>query len=163
MPDMALISGSVAALKHAFDLTKALVNARDAASFNEKVIELQGVILTAQSNAMAAQSDQFALLDRVRDLEKEMTDMKAWDAEKEQYQLQAIWETAFAYVPKLGAGGPEPVHWLCCTCYENRKKSILGVRAQTADRRSNEWACTMCSAKLVIPDGIAPATPWDMT
>jgi hypothetical protein len=78
MPDMSLIAGTVSSLKLAHDMAKALVTIRDATMLNEKVIELQRVILAAQSDALAAQSDQFSLLDRIRDLEKEIADLKAW-------------------------------------------------------------------------------------
>ena len=43
-------------------MAKALVTIRDATMLNEKVIELQRIILAAQSDALAAQSEQFSLL-----------------------------------------------------------------------------------------------------
>jgi hypothetical protein len=125
MPDMALISGAVASLKLAFDMTKTLGAVRDFTKLNETIIELQRLIMAAQSDALAAQSDQFALLDRIRNLEAEIAGLKAWDAEKERYQLTEVAPRVFAYVLKVDAGGSEPPHWICPACYENGKKSIL--------------------------------------
>src|SRR4051794_1541570 len=98
MPDMALIGGAVAALKLAFDMTKTLGAIRDFTKLNETVIELQRLIMAAQSDALAAQSDQFSLLHRVNDLEKEVAELKAWDAKKENYKLTTIARGAVAYM-----------------------------------------------------------------
>jgi hypothetical protein len=125
MPDMALISGAVSSLKLAFDMTKTLGAIRDFTKLNETVIELQRVIMAAQSDALAAQSDQFSLLDRIRSLEGEIDSLKAWDAEKERYQLTEVAPRVFAYVLKVDASGSEPPHWICPACYQQSKKSIL--------------------------------------
>jgi hypothetical protein len=125
MPDMSLIAGAVSSLKLAQDMTKALVSIRDFSKLNETVIELQRVIVAAQSDALAAQSDQFSMLERVRDLETEITRLKAWDAEKQKYELKDIGEGAFVYVRKEDAEPHEPPHWLCTKCYRDGKGSIL--------------------------------------
>ena len=82
MVDMAMISGAMSALKAAGDTAKLMIASHDAGVIREKAIELQAQIFTAQNNALAAQSDQFALLERVRELEKQVADLKAWDSEK---------------------------------------------------------------------------------
>lgn len=125
MPDMALLNGAVTSLQTAFGLTKLLIGARDTAMVNERVSELQSAILDAPHDAPAAQSDQFALLERVRSLEKEISDFEAWDAEKQRYEMKVVWRGTTVYSPKEDAGRTEPHHWLCATCYQNRKKSIL--------------------------------------
>jgi hypothetical protein len=90
MPDIADFAAAISSLKAAFEIAKTLVNARDAGVVRSKVIELQREILAAQASAVSAQSGQLAMLDRVRDLEKEVADLKAWDAEKEKYQLTEL-------------------------------------------------------------------------
>jgi hypothetical protein len=125
MSGITLITGTLASLKSAFDISKAMIGIRDAVVINEKVVELQRVILAAQSDAMAAQSDQFALLERVRSLEQQIAEMKDWDTEKQRYDLKQVDIGAFAYSLKSDAGGSEPPHWICTTCYKNDKNSIL--------------------------------------
>src|SRR5689334_19073320 len=125
MPDMALIGGAVASLKLAFDMTKTLGAIRDFAKLNETVIELQRLIMAAQSDALAAQSDQFSLLQRISDLEKQIADIKAWDAEKQKYELKDVGLGSFAYVVKETVRGSELPHEICAACYQHSKKSIL--------------------------------------
>ena len=63
MVDMGTIASAVASLKAASDIAKTLVGIHDAQAVQAKVIELQGEILAAQTNALAAHSDQFTLLE----------------------------------------------------------------------------------------------------
>ena len=115
VPD--LIAGA-SAFKAMFDMAKALKDISDAANRNAAVIELQEKILTAQS-------DQSALVERVRELEKEVARAKDWDAEKAKYDLQEIYPGSFAYAANPQARGAEPAHLICATCYQDRKKTIL--------------------------------------
>jgi hypothetical protein len=119
------LAAAITSLKAAADIAKALVGLRDTAMIQSKVIELQGEIMSAQSGALAAQQAQSALLDRVRSLEKEVADLKAWDTEKEKYQLTQIGLGVFAYALKDQAGASEPKHFLCPNCYEDGRKAIL--------------------------------------
>ena len=154
MSGIAVLASTMSSLKSAYDLSKALIGVRDAAVINERVIELQRIILSAQSDAMTAQSDQFTLLERVRDLEKQIAEMKAWEAEKQRYELKRICSSAFAYMLKPDAGGTEPQHWLCTTCYEDGKKSILNGIGQHG--RDKIWNCPRCGAKSSIPWSLSP-------
>jgi hypothetical protein len=131
MTDMATIAAAVSSLKAAGDMAKALVGIRDGAILNQKVIELQGVILAAQSDALAAQSDQFALLERVRELEADVARLKTWNAEKERYVLTEIGTGAFAYLIKPARRGAEPVHCICVQCYEAGRKATLQLKSNT--------------------------------
>jgi hypothetical protein len=87
---MAAFASAFASLKAAGDIAKALVNLRDTTAFQTQLIELQGQILSAQSSALTAQTDQSVLLDRKRDLEEEVARLKVWEVEKERYQLTNI-------------------------------------------------------------------------
>ena len=79
------------ALKTAFDMAKGLKDISDATIRNGAVIDLQEKILSAQEA-------QFALVKRVDELEKEMTDLKAKASEKQRYQLKDFGAGAFAWV-----------------------------------------------------------------
>jgi hypothetical protein len=81
MVDIAAIAGLVSSLKAAGEITKAMVGLRDATMIQSKVIELNGIILSAQSSALEANVAQFSLLDRVRQLEAEIAGLKAWDGD----------------------------------------------------------------------------------
>ena len=130
-------------------MAKALVSIRDATMRNEAAIELQRVILAAQSDALAAQSDQFSLLDRIRDLETQITRLKTWDAEKKKYNLKDLGSGAFVYARKEGAKPTETPHWLCTNCYEDAKKSVL-LRSDAGGGRVKLWICYQCKSHIEL-------------
>jgi len=109
------------------DLGKALLGMRDAALIREKVIELNGEILSAQASALATQAVQSALLNRVRELEKKVADHEAWDAEREKYKLAKMsqWTDVLDYTLTVERDTSEPSHFLCTNCFEDRVKSVL--------------------------------------
>jgi hypothetical protein len=125
MVDMSAIGGALASLSAASQIAKGLLGVRDAAMIQDKIIELQAKIPSAQQSAFAANVAQSALLERVRELETEVAEVKAWETEKQRYQLADVGLGSLAYVLKPEAQDAEPVHTICPGCYQKRKKSIL--------------------------------------
>jgi hypothetical protein len=115
---VAEVFAGLGAIKTAFDIAKGLKDIDDAARRNAAVIELQEKILTAQQ----AQS---TLIEHVRELEKEVADLKAWDADKQRYQLKSIRAGVTVYALKPGMENGEELHYLCTNCYQHGHKSIL--------------------------------------
>lgn len=139
----------IASLKAAGEIAQGLVSLRDTALIQGKVIELQGVILSAQSSAMSAQSDQSALLEKVRDLERYVASLEAWDAEKQRYELKEVRDGALVYALKEEAKGTEPAHYICVECYGNRRKSIL--RQETwFPGRATVLVCDHCGSATYL-------------
>lgn len=154
MTDPLTIGGAIASLKTAGEIAGAFVGLRDQAMIQTKVIELQSVILAAQSSAMSAQSEQFALLDAKRGLEAKIAELEAWDREKERYQLQEIGRGSFAYALKADAQGTEPAHMICPNCYQQRRKSLLQA-TDTVTMRLRTHRCPAC--KTEVAGSLAPA------
>jgi hypothetical protein len=151
MIDISSLPDAVHALKAASDITKLIISSHDARIIREKAVELQGQIFTAQQNALSAQSSQFSLLERVRELEKQIADLEAWDAEKQRYALTSVEPGVFAYVLKPDAQPSEPPHWLCTTCYQSGKKSILQISTMPQipqNQMSKNWICSSCPTKI---------------
>jgi hypothetical protein len=146
--DYGSISALATSLKTAADVTKAMVGLRDEAKLQSKIIELQGIILSAQAAALSTQSSQLTLLQRISQLEKEMADMEAWDAEKKKYELKEISDGTFAYVLKEDAGTSEPAHWLCATCYQHGKKSLL--QCLSRDDSETIFKCQQCRSYVNV-------------
>jgi uncharacterized small protein (DUF1192 family) len=132
-----------------------LVSIRDFSKLNETVIELQRLILAAQSDALAAQSDQFEMIERVRSLEEEIARLKAWDAEKENYRMVEVGPGAYAYVIKSEVQGTGPEYLICTTCYENSKKSVLQT-VPTIGIRAGVQICPTCKTEV----GVATNPGW---
>ena len=143
------ISALVTSLHAAGEIVKMMVGIRDGAMIQSKVIELNGVIISAQSAALAANQSQFALLERVRELEKEIADMKEWDAEKQKYELKAVSSGAFAYTLKEDAGTAGPSHWLCANCYDQHRKSFLQYKGKMQNGRERIFYCPACKAQIL--------------
>jgi hypothetical protein len=152
MPDALEIGAALSSLKTAFDLAKTLIGARDEAVIREKVIQLQGEILSAQASVVTAQTHQSALLQEVSDLKKEVADLKAWGAEKENYQLVDLTEErpgggAFAYALKDQASSTEVEHYLCANCFNEGRKAILQSEVRYPGAVTIMW-CHRCGAEV---------------
>lgn len=153
MLDAPAIAGMVSGFKAATELVQLAINSRDAGIIKAKAIELQGQIFAAQANALTAQADQFTLLNRVRDLETEVAELKAWDAEKDKYELTNIRPPnsphgklfAFALKEEIVTG--EPAHLFCERCFRDRIKSILQEEMRDPGRILVLF-CTRCGAEL---------------
>jgi hypothetical protein len=145
MVDVSAIAGTVSALKGAMDITKAMIGLHDAQAVQSKVIELNAQILEAQSNAFTANDERSALIERVRVLENEITALKAWDAEKGQYEFAEVSQGVFAYTPKPGCA--KTFHMLCANCYDHGEKSVLQATQELRMRR-RVHKCPRCRSEF---------------
>jgi hypothetical protein len=148
VPDMSAITGLVASLNAATDITKSFLGLRDMTMVQGKVIELQAEIMSAQQSALAAQTAQSSLINRVSALEGEVADLKAWDAEKQNYNVQRFNPGVFLYVLKPEAQTSEPPHKLCPNCYVQGNKAIL--QTEWRDEHIEAMNCLRCKATFSI-------------
>ena len=148
MVDMAMFQGAISGLKTAADLAIGLSKLNTMAEVQGKAIELQQIILSAQGSALSAQSEQFALVEKIRALEKEIADIKAWEETKQRYQLVQVWNGFFVYALKEQSKGTEPPHWICAKCYEDGSRAIL-QNVQYYDKRIIHAAkCDKCKSEI---------------
>jgi hypothetical protein len=147
MVDMAAIASAAGALKTAFDISKTALSLRDASLIKAKVTEMQGEISSALASAIAAQTDQLAMLERERDLEKEVAHLKAWDADKERYQLERLPPGVHVYTLQQDMAKPgETPHSICKTCYQHGIKSVLD--SDEPGNGVHNLTCQECGASL---------------
>ena len=146
---VAEVMTGLGAVKTALDVAKGLKDISDATVRNNAVIELQELILSAQQA-------QFALTEHISQLEKQVADCKAWEREKERYELKELMSGYFAYALKEGVGKVEPEHYLCASCYSNGKKEIL--QGNTSCTGLRIIRCGSCNAKIAHSKG-PPAKP----
>jgi hypothetical protein len=135
-----------------------MVGLRDAEVFRIKSIELQGVVLDAFEKAIEAREAYGAQAERIRALETELADLKAWGAEKLRYEMKEVCLGATAYVLKADARGSEPIHWLCARCYQDGKKSLLQRGDKYSDNagRMKGWECPVCKTIIYVRYDISP-------
>jgi hypothetical protein len=146
MPDLLAIAQGLNAVKATTDIIKAMVGLRDASQILEKTVELNQKILTVQTALADAQAEQTTLVQTIRDLKEEFTRLKAWEAEKQNYELKQIGRGAFAYGLKPEAQGTEPPHWICAQCYDDGKRSILQRAGQTIPA----YKCNRCGSAIIV-------------
>jgi rubrerythrin len=120
-----------------------------------KVIELQSAILAAQSNALSANADQAAMVEEIRTLKEEIALVKAWEAQKQRYQLTQFRNgPGVVYALKESMSNSEPAHWICTKCYEEGKRMILQPATV------NGFIHIVCpSCKLDISTGMRGISP----
>ena len=144
-----LVTG-IGLFKSMLDIAKGLKDINGAAIRNTAIIELQETIFTAREQ-------HAALTERVSELKKEVTHLKAWDAEKEKYELIEVSTGAFTYMLKPDARGSEPPHWLCTTCYQDHKKSIIqGMGKKPGNRDEKIYRCPSCKAEFMTHWFVSP-------
>ena len=152
MPDISAISAALSSLTAAKDIGQAMIGLRDAAAFQGKLIEFQSKIIDAQNSAMAANDERTSLLQTISKLEKDVANLKAWEADKQRYELKDLGAGIFAFVLKEDAAPPEPPHKLCVDCYQNGKKSIL-QRETRFPGRADVLVCHACGLDLYVAGG----------
>lgn len=141
------ITAGVSAIKSAFDIAKGLQGLQDAAARDRSLIDLQKELLAAQQ----AQSD---LIDRVRELERELTMLKNWEADKARYQLAEVAPGLVALAIREAQRNGEPFHRICATCCASGKKSYLQqvIRGPHYDM----FRCHTCGEELEVNKGDPP-------
>jgi len=150
MMDMALIGGTISSLRLAGDIAKSFLQLKTMAEVQGKVIELQSVILAAQSSALEANAAQMAMVEEMRTLKEEIVRHKAWETQKQRYVLDRPLRGTVAYALKESMSDGEPPHWICTNCYENGRKSILNGRNTALNMYSFE--CPVCKSAITTRD-----------
>src|SRR5687767_4033848 len=125
MADMTLLQGAITGLKTASEIAQALVGMKVSAEVNAKAIELQSIVMAAQSSAIAAQSQQFTMLEEIRALKEQVARAKAWEEEQQRYHLKKLPSGALAYFLKGERANGEPPHSICTTCYNKGQKTVM--------------------------------------
>jgi hypothetical protein len=150
MTDMAAISAAFQAVNGIKTIAEGLLATRDISLIGGKVAELNFKIIDAQNGIMAANQERSALIERISALEKEIADLKEWDAEKKRYQLEKLDTIGVtAYVLKKDAANGEPPHVLCPNCYSQGQKSIFQATPRSALAR-RVHLCPRCKLELAF-------------
>jgi hypothetical protein len=148
MVDISAIAGLASSLKSASDLVKAMIELRDTAAFQSKLIDLQSEIRSAQSSALTANAEQAAMADKLRQLERQLAEYESWEREKERYQLKDFGGGTFAYVLRADKASGEPHHMLCPKCFQERRKSILQGYGRTEGQEAVH--CQSCERTIYL-------------
>jgi hypothetical protein len=145
---VAEITAGITSLRATLDIMNAMVGLRDAEAFRAKSLEMQEGIMRALESAIDAREAYADQLKAIRTLEAEVTRLKAWDAEKEKYELKSVGQGCMAFMLKPDARGSHPPHWLCPNCYARGKKSFFQSTGSSIGH-SRVYKCVGCDSALV--------------
>jgi hypothetical protein len=112
-------------LRVAGQIAKGLIDLKTITEVQAKAIELNGLILGAQSDLFAANAVQTSLVEEVRELKERITRMENWEAQKQRYKLAAPFPGCMVYALQKSMSGGETPHYLCASCYQRGQPSIL--------------------------------------
>ena len=96
MSDASVFELTLQGIEAAATIAKEFLSFNIGKEASAKAIEMNTVILTTQRHALAAQAREMELTNRISTFEKEVMQLKDWNVEKEDYELQSIGGTAFA-------------------------------------------------------------------
>ena len=112
-------------IKVAGRVVAGMINVKSTSEVQAKAIELNQLILAAQSDLLAANLTQTTLVEQVCDLEDQIARMKAWEAQKKRYELAAPFPGCMVYALKRSMANGQTPHYLCTSCYQKGQPSIL--------------------------------------
>ena len=142
-----VVSTSIGTL---MDIAKAMKGVHDATLLDNKVFELQRAMLETQQSVFAANEERTELIERIRELEKEISGLKQWEAEKEKYKLEIVDATGvYAYARKPNPTDVEPHLFICANCYQAGRKSLLQATSHTAMGK-RVHVCPNCKAEIAF-------------
>ena len=158
---MSLVKSTVSNLKLAYDITKSVLELKPISEIQAKVVELQNIILSAQTSAFEANAHQTAMIEEIRHLKEEITRIKAWEEEKQRYKLVSPWPGTVLYALKEKCSASEPPHWVCAKCYEDGRKSILNPQKKITTKGQSYLviSCPTCKSELNAPHLYNPPVP----
>jgi hypothetical protein len=149
---LAELVAATESLKAAGQIAVGLIDLKTTTEVQAKAIELNQKILAAQNDLFAANAAQAALIERVRELEREVARMKHWDTQKQRYKLAAPFSGCMVYALQKSMSNGEPPHYLCAACYQNGKPSILQgktVGAAGISLRNAFYQCATCKSEAI--------------
>ena len=104
MSDASVFELTLQGIEAAATIAKEFLSFNIGKEASAKAIEMNTVILTTQRHALAAQAREMELTNRISTFEKEVMQLKDWNVEKEDYELQSIGGTAFEAPLKMLSG-----------------------------------------------------------
>jgi hypothetical protein len=112
-------------LGSALGLATKLLSLKSASERQACLIELQQILVAANSAALSLQNQNAALLHDKQELEKEVVRLKDWSEDRENYELREIGPGAFAFVSKTSVQPMTKAEKLCATCFRKGEYAIL--------------------------------------
>lgn len=142
MDPIAMITG----IKTAIDIATTIKNITDDIELKAKTSELYNSMISLQNGIMSMQAENHSLLQENQALSKKLMEIETWEKEKSKYSLQEICPQVFVYASDETDENSEPPHWICATCYNQGKKSILQLSKKVVS--GHYYICHECNSEI---------------
>jgi hypothetical protein len=119
--------------------------------------EVTGQFISVQLAMLEAVEKMQADAQIIGMLKTEIVQLKDWNAEAENYETADTGQGGIAYRPKASVSGSEKSHWLCPTCFHNRKASFLQPET-LAVGRVEILRCHPCGQEIITCGSRQPTT-----
>lgn len=149
--DNLTIQGAVTGIKSIVEIVKSINDLQNAAEIHIKTGDILKIAITAQEAALSAQANEFAMVKKIDDLEKEIVRLKNWDEDKKRYKMVKPWDSATTpvYSVKESCSLEEPPHWICPNCYNDSKKRFIAPQKKGGVMLS--YCCNQCGFEMQSP------------
>lgn len=152
------LMSAIGSVRTITDMLKTALDAKTFNAVNSILSDMYGKLIAAQELILKLQAEKAALDQRVVALDKQADELQQekarlgqWQVDRENYQLKEFAPGAFAYALKPQAGAAEvtaePVHLLCCQCYDASFKSILQFAGWDGSHRVR--VCPRCQQRTL--------------
>jgi hypothetical protein len=132
-------------LRAASQIAKGLIDLKATTEVQAKAIELNGLILDAQGELLAANAAQAALVEEIRELKSKIAHMKDWETQKQRYELAAPFPGCMVYALKKSMSDGKTAHYLCTSCYQKGQPSILQGKEGNPKKTGISYSLYYCS------------------
>lgn len=147
MADMSTIAAALSSFNALRNIAQAMIDLRDAQAMQAKILEFNGQLIDAQTKIFSVNEERTTLVERVRDLESQIVRMKDWEAQKQRYELAAPFPGCMVFALKRAMSEGQIPHYLCASCYQNGKASILQGREMLGGGGSAWYHCPICTSQ----------------
>jgi hypothetical protein len=145
---IAEISSAIASIKNLGDLIGHMKESSEKKKMAAAFADVQDKMMGLQSKIIETSAALAAAEERAREAEKKCMQMEDWQHQASRYQLKEIVTGIYAYALKPGMEEGEPVHYLCATCYQKGKKSILQFEVRLG--QSRVYKCHECASSIRV-------------
>jgi hypothetical protein len=144
------------AMKSAGSLLNLILKMSKDGAVRDRAIELQSIILNLQGltsdlqfRIISLQDENMSLKDAIRGYEAQIKQHEEWKETEGRYKLKEVGRGSFAYVYQQPTeADATPTHYLCATCFENEKKSILQRTGPVGSGVS--FVCPVCKNSVIV-------------
>ena len=136
------ITAAVQSLRTLGELAKSANSLANQHEIVTAVADVNAKLMDATAVALASQERHYALLTRISELEREISELRTKQSQADKYALHKFVTGAFAYRLKEEYESSEPGHFLCTKCHDT------GIHSKLQPWGSRRLKCTTCQTVI---------------